>query len=210
LRERDDGVIQYTQVTANADDPAGGGEIDRAFQARLAEESGRPFLYNAIVINDAFPEVFRTQLSGWSEVNAKGIRVFAGIVGAHRRQFTFEDWNCSSERRMAQRDTWNDRGEEAKLADPSVRAALKQEYDSGAFHDSRDRSCPSRSRSAPTSPRPCITMNGSASRERRLRRSARRWASTSSTRCSTLGRRRPEDRNGAQPLLNTRRNSRAK
>ena len=53
-----------------------GAADDFAFIRQLAEQSGRPLLFNAITINDEFPESFRSQLRWLDETNARGIRVF--------------------------------------------------------------------------------------------------------------------------------------
>src|SRR5260370_37121255 len=60
----------------------------------LAIAAGRPILYNAIAINDAYPERFRRQLH-WIESCAKrGIRVFGQSAALELGfLFTFKDWN---------------------------------------------------------------------------------------------------------------------
>ena len=139
LRERDQGSIQYTQVTASADDTAGGAERDRAFQVRLAEQSGRPLLFNAIVVNDEFPEVFRGHLKWLEETNARGIRIFGQASSVRIAvTITFEDWNLfdqSTVWREATLGTFNEK--KAKLSSPEVRRAMKEEYDSGEFTKAR-------------------------------------------------------------------------
>lgn len=139
LGERDRGIIQYTQVTADHRDPAQGARDDMAFQARLAEVSGRPLLFNAVVVNDAFPEVFRSQLQWLEATNARGIRVFGQASSVRiALNFTFEDWNL-----FDQSATWREatlgtiEEKKKKLADPAVRRSMKAEYDSGQFTKSR-------------------------------------------------------------------------
>jgi len=132
LGERDRGFIQYTQVSASLDDPARGAHDDLAFNVRLAEESGRPLLFNAIVVNDEFPEVFRSQLRWLEETNARWIRVF-GQASSVRIPvtFTFEDWNLfdlSPVWREATLGTVEEK--KAKLSDPDVRRAMREDYDS--------------------------------------------------------------------------------
>jgi N-acyl-D-amino-acid deacylase len=139
LGERDRGCIQYTQVSAGLEDTARGAQADLAFIARLAEESRRPLLFNAIVVNDEFPEVFRSQLKWLEETNAKGIRVFGQASSVRIGvTFTFEDWNLfdlSPVWREATLGTVEEK--RAKLSRPEIRRALKAEYDSGAFAKSR-------------------------------------------------------------------------
>jgi N-acyl-D-aspartate/D-glutamate deacylase len=139
LGERDEGCIQYTQVSAGLQDPARGAQEDLAFNTRLAEESGRPLLFNAIVVNDEFPEMFRSQLKWLEEVNAKGVRIFgqassvrAGIT------FTFEDWNLFDQSQVWREATLGTVEEKkAKLSDPETRRAMKEEYDTAEFAKSR-------------------------------------------------------------------------
>jgi N-acyl-D-amino-acid deacylase len=132
LGARDRGFIQYTQVSASLDDPARGVQDDLAFNVRLAEESGRPLLFNAIVVNDAFPEVFRSQLRWLEETNARGIRVF-GQASSVRIPvtFTFEDWNLFDQSPVWREATLGTVAEKkAKLSHPDVRRAMREEYDS--------------------------------------------------------------------------------
>jgi len=133
LAERGEGCIQYTQVSASIHDPTRGPQYDFAFNVRLADESGRPVLFNAIAVNDQYPEVFRSQLKWLAEANARGIRVFG--QGATLRLplvFTFEDWNLfdnSPVWREATLGTVEER--KAKLSNPEIRRAMKEEYDAG-------------------------------------------------------------------------------
>lgn len=139
LGDRDRGFIQYTQVTAARDDPDQGSKIDFDFQARLAEESGRPLLHNAIVVNDEFPDAFRSTLKWLEETNAKGIRVFGQAssvrVGV---TITFDDWNLFDLSDVWREATLGTREEKkAKLTNRDIRQAMKAEYDSGEFAKSR-------------------------------------------------------------------------
>lgn len=139
LGDRDRGFIQYTQVTAERDDPSRGSAIDLEFQARLSQVSGRPLLHNAIVVNDAFPDAFRGTLKWLEETNAKGIRVFGQAssvrVGV---TITFDDWNLFDHSDVWREATLGTQDEKkAKLTDPEIRRAMKSEYDSGEFGKSR-------------------------------------------------------------------------
>ena len=139
LRERDRGCIQYTQVTASADDVAAGARRDLAFQVQLAERSGRPLLFNAIVINDEFPDVFRSQLKWLEETNARGTRIFGQASSVRIAvTITFEDWNLFDQSTVWREATLGTLGEKkAKLSNPEVRRAMKHEYDSGEFTKAR-------------------------------------------------------------------------
>jgi N-acyl-D-amino-acid deacylase len=139
LGKRDRGFMQYTQVTAEAADPAAGAARDMAFQERLALESGRPLLFNSVVINDEFPENFRSQLRWLEAANARGARIF-GQASSVRIEvtFTFADWNLFDQSAHWREATLGDVPQRmAKLRDPVLRAAMKHEYDTGDFTRSR-------------------------------------------------------------------------
>jgi N-acyl-D-aspartate/D-glutamate deacylase len=136
LGEYNAGCIQLTQASASIHDPSRGPKHDFDFNARLAEESGRPVLYNAIAINDKYPEMFRSQLKWVEEANAKGIRVFAQTASrlATHLSFTFEDWNLFDNSPVWREATLGTTEEKkAKLANPDIRRAIKTEYDSGSM-----------------------------------------------------------------------------
>lgn len=139
LGRHDRGFIQYTQVTAERHDPAAGAARDMAFQERMALESGRPLLFNAIVINDEFPQSFRSQLRWLEEANARGARIFGQASSVRIAvTFTLADWNLFDQSPAWREATLGDLAQRmAKMADPAVRAAMKREYDSGEFTQSR-------------------------------------------------------------------------
>ena len=96
LGERNEGLIQMTYLPEATEY---GGDL----QARagkhyedLALASGRPILYNAILVNDQHPDRFRGQLK-WLESCAKrGIRVLGQSLALEQSfSFTFKDWNLS-------------------------------------------------------------------------------------------------------------------
>jgi N-acyl-D-aspartate/D-glutamate deacylase len=134
LGEHNAGCIQLTQASAAIHDPSRGPKYDFDFNARLSEESGRPVLYNAIAINDKYPEMFRSQLKWVEEANAKGIQVFAQTASrlATYLSFTFEDWNLFDNSPVWRDATLGTLEEKrAKLANPDIRRAIREEYDSG-------------------------------------------------------------------------------
>ncbi len=136
LGEYNAGCIQLTQASASIHDPSRGPKYDFDFNARLAEESGRPVLYNAIAINDKYPQMFRSQLKWVEDANAKGIRVFAQTASrlATHLSFTFEDWNLFDNSPVWRDATLGTTEEKkAKLGNPDVRRAIKEEYDSGTM-----------------------------------------------------------------------------
>ncbi len=134
LGEHNAGCIQLTQASAAIHDPSRGPKYDFDFNARLSEESGRPVLYNAIAINDKYPQMFRSQLKWVEEANAKGIRVFAQTASrlATHLSFTFEDWNLFDNSPLWRDATLGTLEEKkAKLANADIRRAIREEYDSG-------------------------------------------------------------------------------
>jgi N-acyl-D-aspartate/D-glutamate deacylase len=137
LRERGEGFIQFTQAGGNLAEGFEGimGALRRdfGFNVRLAEESGRPVLYNAIVANSRFPFFYREQLKLLEEANAKGVPVFGQAATVRTNfTFTFEDWNLFDNSPI-----WRDatvgtvEEKRAKLANSEIRRAMKEEYDSG-------------------------------------------------------------------------------
>ncbi len=94
----------------------------------LALAAGRPILYNAIAINDAYPERFRRQVK-WIESCAKrGIRVYGqGATLELGFLFTFKDWNLwddMPEWRAVTTGPVEDRL--MKLSDPERRPGLRK------------------------------------------------------------------------------------
>ncbi len=138
LGERGEGCIQYAQSSQSAHDPNRGPNRDFAFAVRLAEESGRPLLFNAIIASQRFPDMHRSQLKWLDEANARGIRMFGQTVTARIPfRFTLENWNLFDDSpawREATLGTVEER--KAKLSRPDIRKALKAEYDAGT--ESRD------------------------------------------------------------------------
>jgi N-acyl-D-aspartate/D-glutamate deacylase len=74
LGQKGEGCIQFTQ--SGAKQSTFGIEEDFRFLEKLAEESGRPLLYNAILISDKHPESHLSQLRWVTEANRRGNRVF--------------------------------------------------------------------------------------------------------------------------------------
>lgn len=137
LGESGGGFIQITQSTVEANQTAFGTQRDIDFSAQMAEESGCPVLFNAIVVNDRFPEVHRAQLQQIAELNAKGIRVFGqGLTTRMPARLTLEDWNLFDDSpawREATVGTVEER--KAKLSDPGTRKALREDFDNPKSSD---------------------------------------------------------------------------
>ena len=130
LSEHGGGFIQIMQSTVEGNQTAFGTKNDIDFSAKLSEESGCPVLFNAIAVNDRFPEVHRAQLQQIAELNAKGIQVLGqGLTTRLPARFTLEDWNLfddSEAWREATVGTVEER--KAKLSNPKTRQALREDY----------------------------------------------------------------------------------
>jgi N-acyl-D-aspartate/D-glutamate deacylase len=134
LGERGEGCVEFTQVSASLHYPDRGPQYDFNFNARIAEESGRPVLYNAVAVNDKFPDMYRSQLKWLADANAKGTRVF-GQAATVRIPFTltFEDWNLFDNSNLWREATLGTVEEKkVKLANPDLRKKMREEFDSGA------------------------------------------------------------------------------
>ncbi len=137
LAERRAGCIQFTQAGGDLSEGFGslltGLQRDFGFNEQLAEKSGRPVLYNLIAANDLFPGFYQTQLKLLAEANARGRRVFGQAATVRAPfTFTFEDWNLFDNSPVWREATVGTLEEKrGKLADPDIRRAMKEEYDSG-------------------------------------------------------------------------------
>jgi N-acyl-D-amino-acid deacylase len=138
LRETGRGFIEYAQASASATDPTKGPYYDFQFTMRIAEESGQPVVYNAILISDKMPGMFMAQLQWLEEANAKGIRVFGQTLTARVPfRITFDNWNLFDDS-----PTWREatlgtvEEKKAKLSNAEIRKALRAEQDAGNMtHD---------------------------------------------------------------------------
>ncbi|MFZ5930735.1 MAG: N-acyl-D-amino-acid deacylase family protein [Pseudomonadota bacterium] len=125
LRERGEGFIQITQSTGKIKD-------DLAFLERLAETAQRPVLHNAIAPSRKDPKVHQRSLAWLEKVRAKGLPIY-GQTATVRTGFayTLENWNLYDSSRAWRKVTTGTFEEKlAKMKDPSLRDALKAEFDS--------------------------------------------------------------------------------
>ena len=125
LRERGDGFIQITQSTGNV-------KGDLAFLEKLADVAQRPVLHNVIVPARKDPKVHRRSIDWLERVRAKGLPMY-GQTGTVRTGFAFtlENWNLYDASPAWRAVTTGSFDEKlAKMKDPSLRAALKGEYES--------------------------------------------------------------------------------
>ncbi|MGK2871306.1 MAG: N-acyl-D-amino-acid deacylase family protein [Alphaproteobacteria bacterium] len=125
LRERGEGFIQITQSTGKIKD-------DLAFLEKLAETAQRPVLHNAIAPSRKDPKVHQRSLQWLEKVRAKGLPIY-GQTATVRTGFayTLENWNLYDSSRAWRKVTTGTFEEKlAKMKDPSLRDALKAEFDS--------------------------------------------------------------------------------
>jgi N-acyl-D-aspartate/D-glutamate deacylase len=121
LRERNDGFVQITLVKKS------GVEATRAHVEELAERSGRPILFNAIVPFFYFPHAHVETLAWISDCALRGLEVYGqGLTTDAGFTFSFDEWNLFDEIdewREATTGSLEERFE--KLKDPARREALK-------------------------------------------------------------------------------------
>jgi len=86
LHERDEGIIQVTQVISPKE--------DLAFQERLAAESGRPVLHNVIAADTKNPRIHRRSIDWIERCRTNGLAMY-GQAFTMRSGFSFslEGWN---------------------------------------------------------------------------------------------------------------------
>jgi N-acyl-D-aspartate/D-glutamate deacylase len=133
MAEKGDGCIQFTQ--SGASESKIGIDDDFRFLEKMAETSGRPLLYNAILISDKHPESHKAQLNWVEAANARGVRVFGQAVTARAPvRMTLEDWNL-----FDSIPAWKDatlgtvEERKAKMSRPELRAEMRADYDAGGM-----------------------------------------------------------------------------
>ena len=121
LAERNEGFVQMTYVSGDA-------KSDAEHYEQLAEVSGRPILYNAVVAADRHPERHRKALAWLERCREKGFRVVGqGVTTAAGQTFTFEDWNLFDESdAWAEATTGTLEERLHKLGDPARREGLRE------------------------------------------------------------------------------------
>jgi N-acyl-D-aspartate/D-glutamate deacylase len=131
LGQYDRGCVQITQVTKAFEEPDKGVIEDMRFCGRLAELSNRPVLFNAIAVIDEKPHLLARELETLKEFNDRGVPLIGqGVTIRADFRFTFEDWNL-----FDNVDSWREATlgpvaeRKRKLADPSLRKAMREEYD---------------------------------------------------------------------------------
>jgi len=133
LGERNEGFIQMSYVPDDVKFEGDAIDHSEKHYEELALLSGRPILYNAVVVNDAHPERYRRQLS-WLESCAKrGIRVLGQSATLQLNfTFSFKEWNLWDDM-PAWRECTTGSIEDRlmKLSDPERRPGLRKVEQSG-------------------------------------------------------------------------------
>ena len=132
MSKYDGGTIQFAQNTGAIDEGVEGNRRDMSFGGQLAELANNPLIFNAVLVTDEKPEVFRTMLSVVDEYNKKGVPLVAhGLTKRLDFRFSFSDeWNL-----FDNVDSWREatlgteEERKIKLAKPDLRRAMKAEYD---------------------------------------------------------------------------------
>ncbi len=132
MADYDRGTIQFAQVSGALDEGVEGPRRDMDFAGRLASLANRPVLFNAVVVTDDRPQVFRTMLSVVDEYNRRGVPLVAhGLTMRLQFRFSFEEqWNL-----FDNVDAWREatlgtaEERKAKLMNPTLRQAMRAEYD---------------------------------------------------------------------------------
>ena len=122
LGERGEG---FQELTLSSWDP----KADAKHFETLAEISGRPIMFEAVITQDRFPHRHRNTMKWLERCRQRGLPVYGqGVTTDAGLTFTFEDWNLfddSDAWREATTGTIAERAE--KLGDPRRREALKSQ-----------------------------------------------------------------------------------
>jgi N-acyl-D-aspartate/D-glutamate deacylase len=121
LAERNEGFIQMTYVSG---DP----QHDLDHFEELAEVSGRPILYNAVVGHANYPSRHRKQLEWLASCRERGLSVYGqGMTTATPYFFDLEGWNLFDDSEAWMEATTGSHEEKMhKLADPARREGLRE------------------------------------------------------------------------------------
>jgi len=133
LAERNEGFIQITY----APDFQGDGDLEEGlrklqhrleqFHENLAQVSDRPLLFNAVAVNDKFPERHRRVLRWLERCRERGLKIYGQSATVEAGfAFTFADWNLWEDVPAWKEATLgNFEARLQKLSDPERRPALR-------------------------------------------------------------------------------------
>src|SRR5437867_4256805 len=124
LAERDEGFVQITQFTGDL-------AADTALLEKMAAVADRPILHNVVVAAPQNPAVHQRQLDWLQSANDKGLPIFGqGVTNRSGFAFTLTDWNLyDASPAWAEATTGTKDDKLRKLADPDIRARLREETD---------------------------------------------------------------------------------
>jgi N-acyl-D-aspartate/D-glutamate deacylase len=133
LGERNEGFIQMSYIPDASKYEGDAQDHTEHHFEELAKVSGRPILYNAIAVNDAYPERFRRQLHWIESCARRGIRVYGQSATLEVGfAFSFKDWNLWDDM-PAWREVTTGSIEDRllKLSDPQRRPELRKVEQTG-------------------------------------------------------------------------------
>lgn len=126
LKKRGEGFIQLTQASPDF-------QQDMDFYDRLADESGRPILFNATAVRDDRPSLHRRILRWIEKTNKEGRKIYNQT--AVMRQgliFSYNDMNLFDGSDVWREVTMGTPAERLeKMKNPAIRQAMIAEYDTG-------------------------------------------------------------------------------
>ncbi|HTK65177.1 MAG TPA: amidohydrolase family protein [Pseudonocardia sp.] len=120
LADRNEGFIQMTYVSGDA-------AHDMRHFEELAEVSGRPILYNAVIGHPSYPGRHKKQLKWLTSCRERGLSVYGQANStAVPWFFALEDWNMFDDSEAWMEATTGSHDEKMhKLADPARRQGLR-------------------------------------------------------------------------------------
>ncbi len=127
LRKRGEGFIQLTQSSPDF-------EADMRFYDRLADECGRPILFNATATRDDRPSIHRRILRWMEKTNKAGRKIYNQTATFRQGlYFSFADMSGLFDGNDVLREVTMGTPAERleKLKNPAIRQALVAEYDTG-------------------------------------------------------------------------------
>ena len=127
LKKRGEGFIQLTQASEDF-------ESDMRFYDRLADESGRPILFNATAVRDDRPSIHRRILRWMDKTNRAGRKIYnQTVIMRQGLYFNFGEITGLFDGNDVVREVTMGTPAErlAKLRNPAIRQALVAEYDTG-------------------------------------------------------------------------------
>jgi len=139
LGERNEGFIQMSYVPDASKYEGDGQDHSEKHYEELALTAGRPILYNAIAVNDMYPERYKRQLKWLESCATRGIRVLGQSATLELNfAFSFKDWNLWDDM-PAWRECTTGPIEDRlmKLSDPERRPELQGRAD--RTHHEQDR-----------------------------------------------------------------------